>query len=194
MGNRQIQRPYDIVHGIADDIRQITTISLDEDVPTTVPSDAIIDSNLFEDTRGYLKKLVYQINSSYSNSCYDACALLIRKLIELLIEDIYETHGRVSEIVNPHSNQLFGLGQLITTLMSDSHWKLNRYVEDGLDLIKTQGDKSAHNRRYNARKSDVDKVKPFLRDISEELLYLRLSQVLCKPPAWCRIEAPYRRF
>lgn len=84
MGNRQIQRPYDIVHGIADDIRQITTISLDEDVPTTVPSDAIIDSNLFEDTRGYLKKLVYQINSSYSNSCYDACALLIRKLIELL--------------------------------------------------------------------------------------------------------------
>lgn len=172
MGNRQIQRPYDIVHGIADDIRQITTISLDEDVPTTVPSDAIIDSNLFEDTRGYLKKLVYQINSSYSNSCYDACALLIRKLIELLIEDIYETHGRVSEIVNPHSNQLFGLGQLITTLMSDSHWKLNRYVEDGLDLIKTQGDKSAHNRRYNARKSDVDKVKPFLRDISEELLYL----------------------
>lgn len=90
----------------------------------------------------------------------------------MLIEDIYETHGRVSEIVNPHSNQLFGLGQLITTLMSDSHWKLNRYVEDGLDLIKTQGDKSAHNRRYNARKSDVDKVKPFLRDISEELLYL----------------------
>lgn len=55
MGNRQIQRPYDIVHGIADDIRQITTMSLDEDVPTTVPSDAIIDSNLFEDTRGYLK-------------------------------------------------------------------------------------------------------------------------------------------
>ena len=22
----------------------------------------------------------------------------------------------------------------------------------------------------------------------------RLSQSLCKPPAWCRIEAPYRRF
>ena len=59
MDIRQIQRPYDIVHGIADDIRQITTISLDEDVPTTFPSDAIIDSNLFEGTRGNLEKLVY---------------------------------------------------------------------------------------------------------------------------------------
>ena len=84
MDIRQIQRPYDIVHGIADDIRQITTISLDEDVPTTVPTDAIIDSNLFEDTRGYLKKLVYQINSSYSNSCYDACALLSKTYMKLM--------------------------------------------------------------------------------------------------------------
>lgn len=172
MDIQQLQRPYDIVQGIADDIKQITTISLDEEVPATFPSDAIIDSNLFNDTRGYFKKLVYQINTSYSSSCYDACALLIRKLIELLIEDIYESHGRVSEIVNPHNSQLLGLAQLITTLMSDGHWKLNRHVEEGLDLIKTQGDKSAHNRRYNARKSDVDKLKPFLRDISEELLYL----------------------
>lgn len=168
----QMQRPYDIVHGIADDIRQITTISLDEDVPTTFQPDAIVDSDLFSDTRGYLKKLVYQINVSYDNSCYDACALLIRKLIELLIEDVYESQGRVNEIINPKNNQLVGLGQMISTLMSDCHWKLNRHVEEGLNIIKIQGDKSAHNRRYNARKSDVDKVQPFLRDISEELLYL----------------------
>ena len=172
MDIQQLQCPYSIVQSIADDIKQITTISLVEEVPATLPSDAIIDSDLFNDTRGYFKKLVYQINTSYSSSCYDACALLIRKLIELLIEDIYESHGRVNEIVNPHNNQLLGLGQLITTLISDDHWKLNRHVEEGLNLIKIQGDKSAHNRRYNAMKSDVDKLHPFLRDIFEELLYL----------------------
>ena len=172
MNIEQIRCPYNIVHGIADDIRQITSISLDEEVPELLSSDTIIDSRLFHDTRGYLQKLVYQINTSYHTLCYDACALLIRKLVELLIEDIYESHGRVGEIVNPHNNQLVGLSQLILTLISDNHWKLNRNVEDGLNVIKTQGDKSAHNRRYNARKSDVDKVKPYLRDIVEELLYL----------------------
>lgn len=172
MDIQQLQGSYDVVASIANDIRQIATISLSEEIPVTFTSNAIIDSNLFNGTRGYFKKLVYQINVSYNSSCYDACALLIRKLVELLIEDIYESQGRINDIVDPRNNQLLGLGKLISILVADSHWKLNRYVEDGLDLIKTQGDKSAHNRRYNARKSDIDKVQPFLRDISEELLYL----------------------
>lgn len=172
MDIQQLQGSYALVTSISDDIREIVTPSLSEEVPVTFASVAIIDSNLFDGTRGYFKKLVYQINTSYSSSCYDACALLIRKLVELLIEDIYEQQGRINDIVDPHNNQLLGLGKLISILVADSHWKLNRYVEDGLDLIKMQGDKSAHNRRYNARKSDIDKVQPFLRDISEELLYL----------------------
>jgi len=172
MDIQQLRATYNFAANIAADIRQIETISLADEVPETFASDTLIDSNLFDKTRGYFKKLVYQINVSYNSSCYDACALLIRKLVELLIEDIYESQGRVSEIVNPNSKRLFGLGQLISTLMADNHWKLNQHVEAGLNIVKAQGDKSAHNRRYNARKSDIDKMQPFLRDISEELLYL----------------------
>lgn len=176
MDSQQLHSSHNAVIGIATDIRKIATASLYEEVPLTITSlsmaNAIIDGHLFRNTRGYLEKLVYQINVSYNNSCYDACALLIRKLVELLIEDIYESQGRVNEIINSKNNQLYGLGQLISKLMSDSHWKLNRHVEEGLNLIKIQGDKSAHNRRYNARKADIDKVQPFLRDLAEELLYL----------------------
>lgn len=172
MDKNPLQIPYNIMSGIASDIKDITTVSLDEEIPTTFTSDDVIEVDLFNNTRGYFKKLVYQINVSYSNLCYDATALLVRKLIELLIEDIYENQGRIKDILNPKSYQVFGLGQLISILMSDNHWKLNRHVEDGLNLIKTQGDKSAHNRRYNAKKSDIDKIQPYLRDISEELLYL----------------------
>lgn len=172
MDIQQVQNSYKIITNIASDLKEIATVSFVEDIPETLASNSIIDSTLFYDTRGYFKKLVYQINVSYKNSCYDATALLIRKLIELLIEDIYESQGRVNDILNPKINQLVGLGQLISILMADSYWKLNRHVEDGLNLIKNQGDKSAHNRRYNAKKQDIDKIQPYLRDIFEELLYL----------------------
>lgn len=172
MGNSKIQVPFDIVTGIASDIKSISTISLAEDVPITFSSGSLIEVDLFANSRGYFQKILYQINTSYNNLCFDACALLIRKLVELIIEEIYEANGRVDEIVFPENKQLYGLNQLISTLESDSNWKLNRSVSKGLNLIKVLGDKSAHNRRYNARKTDIDKIQPYLRDIMEELLYL----------------------
>lgn len=172
MNKTQIKESFNIAKQISDDIKGIQTISLDEEVPTTFITSDVIENSLFENTRGYYLKLVYQINTTYKNSCYDACALLTRKLIELMIEEIYESDGRVKDITYLENGQLFGLGQLISTLEADDNWKLNRNVEEGLNIIKAQGDKSAHNRRYNARKSDIDKLKPYLRDISEELLYL----------------------
>ena len=36
-------------------------------------------------------------------------------------------------------------------------------------------------------------VSTVLFDHASEILHERQSQVLCKPPGWCRIEAPHRR-
>ncbi len=172
MNNNFLLEPVGIVSRIAKDIKLLSTVKLMEEIPENIDENIIIDNAFFEKTRGYFKKLVYQINTSYKNECYDACALLIRKLVELMIEEVYENAGRVDEITFKESGQLFGLAMLITTVETDKHWKLNRSVIEGLNIIKEQGDKCAHNRRYNARKSDVEKVIPYLRDIFEELLYL----------------------
>jgi len=41
-----------------------------------------------------------------------------------------------------------------------------------LPEIKSLGDRSAHNRRYIAKKADVDKVIPGLRVLADDLLHL----------------------
>ena len=42
----------------------------------------------------------------------------------------------------------------------------------GLRDFKNLGDLSAHNRRFNARKEDIDRVRDGLRVIVEELVHL----------------------
>jgi len=55
------------------------------------PSDSypILPYILFENTRGYLEKINHQINACYRNTCYDACAVMIRRLTEILIIEVF---------------------------------------------------------------------------------------------------------
>jgi hypothetical protein len=47
---------------------------------------------------------------------------------------------------------------------------LGRDAKDALGKIKEMGDRSAHNRRYNAVKSDLDKVQSGVRVVVDELI------------------------
>ena len=49
---------------------------------------------------------------------------------------------------------------------------LGRNSKKGLKDLKELGDKSAHDRRFNARQSDIDLVKTGLRSAAEDLLHL----------------------
>ena len=145
-----------ILQEIAADIEHIDISPSSDEVSVLVVGDIeLISSNLYAGTRGYYKKLVFQINTTYQSQCYDACAILIRKLVELLIIEIYENRGRVNEIVFQGNAQLFGLEQLISTLQKDTHWKLNRNVEYGLEKIKEQGDIRLHIIADTMRKNQI---------------------------------------
>ena len=53
-----------------------------------------------------------------------------------------------------------------------SLWTIGRNSIKALPDIKAKGDLSAHNRRFNATKSDVDSIKSGLRIVVEELVHL----------------------
>jgi Domain of unknown function (DUF4145) len=133
-------------------------------------SEPVLPSSLFVGTRGYIEKIVYQINHSYSATCYDACAVMIRRLVEILIIEAFEHHGKSSKIQNS-DKIFFYLQDLINIALSES-WSLGRNTQAGLKKLKTIGDQSAHGRRYNAKKSYIDDVIIDLRTVSEEFLYL----------------------
>ena len=57
-------------------------------------------------------------------------------------------------------------------LSKDGAIHLGRNAKRGLDGLKDLGDKSAHNRRFNARQPDIDHIRSDLRAAAEELLHL----------------------
>ncbi len=82
-------------------------------------SEPVLPHSLFVGTRGYIEKIVYQINHSYSSSSYDACAVMVRRLVEILIIEAFEHKGISSKIQNPDKT-FFYLQDLISAALSES--------------------------------------------------------------------------
>jgi hypothetical protein len=133
------------------------------------PSESVLPIDLFFDTRGYLEDIVFQLNASYDYTLFDCCAVMCRRLVEILIIEVYEANGRQSDIQDGNGNYLMFLG-LRTKIDSDSAFHLSRNARSGLQSAKRLGDLSAHNPRYTARKNDIDRERDDLRVLCEELL------------------------
>lgn len=134
------------------------------------PAYAVIPAILFRNTRrNYLVKVVNQANGAYAHGWYDACAVMLRRLIETLIIEAFEHHKITSTIQNGNGDFLY-LRDLIDKTIAEKTWNLSRNAKNALPRLKEVGDKSAHSRRFHALRSDIDRVALDLRSVSEELL------------------------
>lgn len=137
-------------------------------VPET---EQVLPMAVVQGTRGYIEKIVLQANGCYEHQWYDACAVLIRRFVETLIIELYEAHKRQAEIQDNDGNYLM-LSHLVDKIISDKTWNLSRETKPVLPQLKNLGDRSAHNRRYLAKKGDIDKVLSGLRILADDLLHL----------------------
>ncbi|SFK14033.1 protein of unknown function [Sphingomonas sp. NFR04] len=135
------------------------------------PRNAVIPAILFDRTRGYLVKIANQANGAYANGWYDACAVMLRRLLETLIIEAFESRGIAQNIQNSSGDFLF-LRDLIDRTISEKAWNLSRNAKSAMPRLKDVGDKSAHSRRFNAVRSDIDKISDDLRLVAEELLVI----------------------
>jgi len=134
-------------------------------------ADQYLAESVWKHTRGYIEKVCTQLNGCFYHGYYDAGAVLIRRLIETLIIECYEHLHRENEIKDAEGNYLM-LSGLIEKVIDTSGLELGREAKKALKKLKSIGDRSAHNRRFNARKSDLEEVKDGLRVTSEELLHV----------------------
>lgn len=136
-------------------------------VPET---DSVLPLDLFDNTRGYIENVVRQINASYDSGLYDCCAVMCRRLLETLIIETYESKGWADELKNGEGNfRMFS--HMLSHIEREKRFSLGRNSIKGLKDFKRLGDLSAHDRRFNARKPDIDSVKNGLRVASEALLH-----------------------
>ena len=136
-----------------------------------VHRDSVIPRDVVAGTRGYIERVVEQINKSFDGELYDCTAVMCRRLLETLIIEVYESQGRASDIKGPDGN-FFMLAGLLDRLEKDASIHLSRNGLAGLKAFKTLGDLSAHNRRFNARRPDIERVRDGLRVSVEELTHI----------------------
>jgi hypothetical protein len=133
--------------------------------------DSVLPKDLVTNTRGYVEKVVEQINKSYDAELFDCTAVMCRRLLETLIIEVYESKGRAN-VVKGADGHFMMLSGLLEILENDTSVHLSRNGLAGLRSFKTLGDLSAHNRRFNARRPDVDRIRDGLRVAVEELVHL----------------------
>ena len=132
-------------------------------------TDALYPREILEDTRKTLEFISEQARACYDYGLYDPCAVMLRKLIEVLIIEAFERYGIDDKIKDGHGNFLY-LSELVDKLLEEKKWNIGRNAKQGFAHIKRAGDMSAHNRRYTAKKSDIDGIKGDIRVCIEELV------------------------
>jgi hypothetical protein len=128
-------------------------------------------SLLTKTNRGYLITIGRQMNGCYELGWYDACAVMMRRLLETAIIEAFEVKKLDGKIKNSQGD-FFQLTELIATALSETAWNLSRNTKRSLPQLRDIGHKSAHSRRFTAQKSDVEKVQADFRVALEEFLHL----------------------
>lgn len=132
--------------------------------------DTILELADFENQRTYVLALARQINACRQFDIFDGCAVLMRRLMEVLIIDAYEVHALRAKIVSGH--EYLPLSGLIGVLTSGHEFKLSRNCKKWIDRCKEIGDNAAHSRTYITRKLDIDDFSGNYRSLIAELLGL----------------------
>lgn len=129
--------------------------------------DTILELKDFTDSRKYVLNLATQINGSYQFCFYDACAVMMRRLMEVLIIDAYESGNLESKIL--HNGEYMQLSGLIGVISSKQDFKLSRNAKKWMETCKKIGDNAAHSRTYMTKPLDIDDFKVDYRNLISEL-------------------------
>lgn len=138
------------------------------DTETIDSSSEIIDENKFCGKKSFLTKLIKQINSSYKNNCFDACAVLMRRLFEILLVMSFQNQHIDDLIKDSTGNGYVMLERIVAIAQNNQILKLSRN-KTHYDTFRQVGNFSAHSITYTACAKDIDDIKIDYRAMLEEL-------------------------
>ena len=131
----------------------------------------LLDENKFTGRRGYLDKLIAQANNCYNNNCYDACAVMLRRIFEIALILAYRNHNIESEIQD-NNGQTYMLEKIVKNAINNKTLKLStREIQNEYTVIRNLGNYAAHKIEYNTSPKDIDDIKTIFRVRLEELYH-----------------------
>lgn len=117
----------------------------------------------------YIIIIAKEMCGCYDCGLYTACLGMMRKLIETLIIEQFEKYNLDSEIKDNNGN-FYHLSVLIEKYESSINWNASVNLKKSFKNIKKYGDLSVHNRRFFAKKSDIDNLKSDMRIAIQEII------------------------
>jgi hypothetical protein len=135
-----------------------------------ITSGSILPISLMKPTRGYIERLASQINASFENNIFDGCAVLMRRLLEILLIHTYASH-KIESQIQITGDQYKELKLIIADAVQNSTIGLSRGTKEVLDEFRVLGNFSAHKLIYNCRREEIKKIAREYRATVEELLY-----------------------
>lgn len=134
-----------------------------------ITDDTILPDSLLDNTRGYISNLGKQVNATYNINVFDGCAVLMRRLLEILLIHSFDEAKKISEISDGEGYR--NLSYIINFTVSNKPIKLSKEALEVLDDFRQIGNFAAHKIHYNTKRRDIDNVRLKYRMVIEELLY-----------------------
>jgi hypothetical protein len=73
-------------------------VSTMNEEPNELIGQSLLDMDIVRNTRDYVENIAVQVNGCYEKGWYDACAVMVRRLIEILIVDSFKAKDRLDDI------------------------------------------------------------------------------------------------
>lgn len=157
---------YTLQRNIVDRIKK----ELDEDYEVVV-TEEILPLDILDTTPYYIQRIAKQMNQCFECHLYDATLVMMRKLAETLIIECFERYNEDTTIKD-NTGHFYYLSDLIPRFIASDKWNVSRNLETNIRKVKKYGDLSAHNRRFLAKKSDLEEFKFELRQMAQEIILI----------------------
>lgn len=124
----------------------------------------------YEKTRGYIERIAKQINAAYEQNIFDGCAVLMRRLVEILLILSYQGLGIDGAIKDANGNY-FMLDGIISDAKSNATLNLSRNGKSSAETFRTLGNFSAHRIEYTCKREYIKPEIANFRALVSELLH-----------------------
>ncbi len=144
-----------------------------QDTVTIESSNELLEEVKFCGKRPYLDKLIKQINFCYGHNCYDACAVLMRRLFEVMLVLTYQNKGLEAAITKSDGSHKM-LEGIVKDAVQNQSLGIPSRISKNFDAFREVGNNSAHSITYTAGRLDIDNIVRDYRVMLEDL-YNRAS-------------------
>ena len=139
-----------------------------QDTVTIESNNELLEEAKFCGKRPFLTKLIQQINFCYGHNCYDACAVLMRRLFEVMLILTYQNKGVEVDIQKPDGSHKM-LEGIVKDAVQNQSLGIPSRISKNFDAFREVGNNSAHSITYTAGKLDIDSIVRDYRVMLEDL-------------------------